>query len=376
MKKGLAYLLAMALAVGMLAGCGSQDETTAAETATEAAATAEAGSSAEAENTTEAESTVTDTTEAETVTVEETAETIAPEDAVARVGALSGPTSMGLVSLMKNNPDMYFQVETAADALTASIISGDLDIALVPANVAAILYNRTEGGVSVIDINTLSVLYIVSADTSIQSIGDLAGRTIYLTGKGTTPDYALQYLLSANGLSTEDVTLEYRSEATEVASILADDPSAIGLLPQPFVTVACNQNESLQIVLDLGKEWEKAQENSDMPCSLVTGVTIVRNEFLEEHSDVVVRFMEEHQKSAAFTNENPAEAAQMIVDLGIVANVQVAEQAIPYCGITYLDGQDMMLALAGYLQVLYELNPESVGGEVPSTEFYALGLRP
>ncbi len=359
MKKGLAYFLAIALAAGMLAGCGSQDETTAAENATEA----------------ETESTVAETTDAETVAVEETAETIAPEDAVARVGALSGPTSMGLVSLMENNPDMYFQVETAADALTASIINEDLDIALVPANVAAILYNRTEGGVSVIDINTLSVLYIVSADTSIQSIGDLAGRTIYLTGMGTTPDYALQYLLSANGLSTEDVTLEYRSEATEVASILAEDPSAIGLLPQPFVTVACNQNESLQIVLDLGAEWEAAQEDSDMPCSLVTGVTIVRNEFLEEHSDVVVRFMEEHEKSAAFTNENPAEAAQMIVDLGIVANAQVAEQAIPYCGITYLDDQDMMLALAGYLQVLYEMNPESVGGDVPSTEFYALGLR-
>lgn len=374
MKKVMAYLLAMALTAGLLAGCGSGTETTAAETATEAETT-EAESTTGAETTTEAESTVAETTEAETVTVEETAETIAPEDAVARVGALSGPTSMGLVSLMENNPDMYFQVETAADALTASIISGDLDIALVPANVAAILYNRTEGGVSVIDVNTLSVLYVVSADTSIQSIGDLAGRTVYLTGKGTTPDYALQYLLSANGLSTEDVTLEYRSEATEVASILAEDPNAIGLLPQPFVTVACNQNESLQIVLDLGAEWEAAQEDSDMPCSLVTGVTIVRNAFLEEHSDVVVRFMEEHEKSAAFTNENPAEAAQMIVDLGIVANVQVAEQAIPYCGITYLDDQDMMLALAGYLQVLYELNPESVGGEVPSTEFYALGLR-
>ena len=368
MKKGMACFLALALSMGLLAGCGSNTETTAADTTAAAsteASTAESGS-------TEAETTAAESSAAES----SAAETVAPEDAVVRVGALSGPTSMGLVSMMQNNPDMYFQVETAADALTAAIISGDLDIALVPANVAAILYNRTEGGVSVIDVNTLSVLYVVSADTSIQSMGDLAGRTVYLTGKGTTPDYALQYLLSANGLSTGDVTLEYRSEATEVASILAEDPSAIGLLPQPFVTVACNQNESLQIVLDLGAEWEKAQEDSDMPCSLVTGVTIVRNEFLAENSDVVVRFMEEHEKSAAFTNENPAEAAQMIVDLGIVANAQVAEQAIPYCGITYLDDQDMLLALAGYLQTLYDLNPEAVGGEVPSTEFYALGLRP
>ncbi len=385
MKKAIAYVLALALSLTLLAGCGSGTGKTVAESAgaSTAAQTEESqAASGEAETTEAASSEAseadgTEASSAETASQEATlpAETIAPEDAVVRVGALKGPTSMGLVSMMQNNPDMYFQMETAADALTAAVIQGDLDIALVPANVAAILFNRTEYGVSVIDVNTLSVLYMVSADTSVQSVADLAGRTVYLTGKGTTPDYALQYLLSANGLSTEEVTLEYKSEATEVVSTMAQEPEAIGLLPQPFVTVATTQNENLQIVLDIGAEWEKAAENTDMPSSLVTGVTIVRNEFLAEHKDVVERFMEEHEKSAAFTNEHPAEAAQLIAQLGIVEKAAIAEKAIPYCGITYLDGQDMTMALAGYLQVLYEQNPEAVGGEIPSSEFYAAGLR-
>lgn len=368
MKKVTAFCLALTMAAGLLAGCGTSKEgTTAATTAEPTTAAATAAPTTAAETT--AAATTAAPTEAATA-----AETIAPEDAVVRIGSLKGPTSMGLVSMMQNNPDMYFQMETAADALTAAIANKELDIALVPANVAAILYNKTTN-ISVIDVNTLSVLYVVASGDSIQSVSDLKGKTVYLTGKGTTPDYVLQYLLKANGLSAEDVTLEYKSEATEVVSVLSQDTSAIGLLPQPFVTVACSQNENLKVVLDLGEEWTAAQKDSETPSSLVTGVTIVRNEFLEEHSDVVIRFMEEHEKSAAYTNEHPAEAAQMIADLGIVAKAPIAEKAIPKCGITYLDGKDMIQALAGYLQALYEQNPASVGGEVPSTEMYLTGLR-
>ncbi|WP_434309201.1 ABC transporter substrate-binding protein [Hominifimenecus sp. rT4P-3] len=369
MKKAVAFCLALTMAAGLLTGCGSGKEATGA---------AETGSKTTTAVTTEATTTAAETTTAAateaTTAAETTAAAIAPEDAVVRIGSLKGPTSMGLVSMMQNNPDMYFQMETAADALTAAIVKGDLDIALVPANIAAILYNKNTN-ISVIDINTLSVLYVVAKDNSIQSIQDLKGKTIYLTGKGTTPDYVFQYLLKANGLSVEDVKMEYKSEATEVVSMLAQDDSAIGLLPQPFVTVACSQTEGLNVVLDLGKEWETAQKESEMPSSLVTGVTIVRNAFLEEHPDVVIRFMEEHEKSAAYTNENPAEAAEMIAALGIVAKAPVAEKAIPKCGITYLDGMDMIQALAGYLQALYEENPAAVGGEAPSTEMYASGLR-
>ena len=296
------------------------------------------------------------------------------EEAPVRVGSLKGPTSMGIVSLMEKAEaketacDYEFVMATAADELLAQVIGGNLDIAMVPANVSSVLYNKTEGAVSVIDINTLGVLYVVECREDIQSIADLKGKTIYLTGKGTSPDYVLQYLLSENGLSTDDVTLEYKSEATEVVSVLSQNDSAIGLLPQPFVTSACMQNENLRIALDLTAEWESLQEETGS--SLVTGVTIVRNEFLEEHPEAVTDFLQEHEASATYTNEYPEEAAKLIEAKGIVAKAPIAQKAIPYCNITCITGEDMKQALEGYLQVLYDMAPASVGGALPAEDFY------
>lgn len=299
----------------------------------------------------------------------------AAADAI-RVGSLKGPTSMGLVSLIQKNTnaetayDYDFTMVTAADELLGQVISGNLDIALVPANIASILYNKTEGQIQVIDINTLGVLYVVEGQNTLRTMADLAGKTICLTGKGTTPDYVLQYLLAQNGLDTQDVTLEYKSEAAEVVSLLTEDPNAIGLLPQPFVTSACMQNENLRIALDLTEEWNKVQENEGS--RLVTGVTIVSNEFLEENPEAVADFLTEHQASAAYTNENPREAAELIAAQGIVAKAPIAEQAIPYCNITCIQGEEMKSALEGYLQVLYDLDPTAVGGELPDESFYYL----
>jgi NitT/TauT family transport system substrate-binding protein len=295
------------------------------------------------------------------------------EGADIRIGSLKGPTSIGLMSLMdqaaqKETANNYvFTMEASADALLPLIIKGELDIALVPANVASVLYQKTEGAVSVVDINTLGVLYMVSGDTSILSLEDLKGKTVYLTGKGTTPDYVIQYLLAQAGL-TDEVTLEYKSEATEVAALLSQEPANIGLLPQPFVTVALAQNDKLGIVLDLNEEWNKLQgENGS---SMVTGVTIVRNDFLKEHEEAVLKFMEEHEASAKYANENIAETAALVAEAGIIEKAQIAEKAIPFCNITYIDGADAKLALEGYLNVLFEQNAESVGGQLPGEDFY------
>jgi NitT/TauT family transport system substrate-binding protein len=270
----------------------------------------------------------------------------------------------------ETNYDYEFTMVTAADELLGQVISGTLDIAMIPANVASVLYNKTEGGISVIDINTLGVLSVVECGDSIHSISDLKGKTIYLTGKGTTPDYVLQYLLSANGLTTDDVTLEYKSEAAEVVSVLAADETAIGLLPQPFVTSAILQNESLRVALDLTDEWDNIQEDSGS--RLVTGVTIVRNDFLEEHQDAVTDFLAEHADSASYTNENPQEAADLIEAQGIVAKAAIALKAIPDCNIVCITGEEMQAALEGYLEVLYDLEPSSVGGALPDEAFYYL----
>jgi NitT/TauT family transport system substrate-binding protein len=290
-----------------------------------------------------------------------------------RVGSLKGPTSIGLMSLMQLDSEnkaannYAFTMEAQADTLLPLIIKGDLDIALVPANVASVLYQKTKGGISVIDVNTLGVLYMVSGDTSISSIENLKGKTIYLTGKGTTPDYVLQYLLTQAGI-LNDVTLEYKSEPTEVAAILSENPNGIGLLPQPFVTAALAQNDKLNIVLDLNKEWSKVQ--GDNGSSLVTGVTIVRNDFLKDNKDAVVKFMEEHKASAKHANENPKETAELVAKAGIIEKAALAEKAIPMCNITYIDGEEAKTALEGYLNVLFEADKDSVGGALPGEDFY------
>ena len=375
MKKIFPVMLAAALGLSLLSGCASSGtdaassaaETTAAETAAETEAP-----ETEAPETT-SESSSEETAAEETDSAEASA---APaEETVVRVGGLKGPTTMGLVKLMQDAENgeaqnaYEFTMVTAADELTAMVAGDQVDIALLPANVASVLYHKTNQNVSVIDINTLGVLYLVSGDTSITSLDQLAGKTVYLTGKGTTPDYVFNYLLSSAGLSAEDVTLDFRSEATEVAAILAENPEAVGLLPQPFVTVALSQNDALSIIMDLTEEWDKLQAE-DSNSRLVTGVTIVNNDFLSSHPDMVDAFLEEHEASALYTDNHPAEAAELIAAAGIVAKAPIAEQALPYCNITCITGEDMKEALSGYLEVLYEQAPESVGGSLPDDAFY------
>ncbi len=304
----------------------------------------------------------------------------AEEKVTVKVGALKGATTLGLLPLEDKaangeaGENYEFSMMTAADELLPMMIKGELDIALLPSNVASILYQKTNGGVTVIDINTLGVLYMVSGDSSITGVEDLAGRTIYLTGKGTTPDYVLHYILSGNGMDADsDCTLEYKSEATEVAALLAENPDAIGLLPQPFVTAACAQNDALSVILDMNAEWEKLQGEDGS--RLVTGVTVVRNEFLQEHENAVATFMEEHQASAQSMNSDVENGAKLAAASEIIAKEPIALKAIPKCNITYIDGADMKQALSGYLEVLYEQNPESIGGAMPGDDFYYISQK-
>lgn len=296
------------------------------------------------------------------------------EKTTVRIGGLKGPTTLGLLSLQEKTTngeakeDYEFSMMTAADEILPLMIKGEMDIALLPANVASVLYNKTNGGISVIDINTLGVLYMVSGDSSIDEITDLKDKTIYLTGKGTTPDYVLHYILTENGFTESDYTLEYKSEATEVAAVLAENPDAIGLLPQPFVTAACAQNEALSVVLDMNEQWVAVQGEGGS--RLVTGVTVVRNEFLEENEKAVKNFLAEHEESTKNINEDVEHGATLAVEAGIIAKEPIAKKAIPNCNITYIDGEEMKQALSGYLNVLFEQDASSVGGVLPADDFY------
>lgn len=291
-----------------------------------------------------------------------------------RIGSLKGPTSMGILFLKEQaklgetEGSYEFQMAAKADEILPLMVKGELDIALIPSNTAGILYQKTKGGIAVADINTLGVLYMVSGDEGIQSVEDLKNKKIYLTGKGTTPDYVLHYILEENGLTEADYQLEYRSEPTEVAALLAENQEAVGLLPQPFVTAVCMQNEKLDVVLDLNQEWDRLQ--GEKGSRLVTGVTVVRREILETRADEILTFLAEHEASVARMNEETQAGAALVTEAGIVGKEQIAALAIPKCNLTFLQGEEMKLALQGYLEVLYDRAPDSVGGSLPDEDFY------
>ena len=298
------------------------------------------------------------------------------EDSVT-VLALKGPTAMGMVSLMNQadqgeitDENYNFQIVASPDEVTPAIAQGTADIAAVPANLASVLYQKTDGGVQALTINTLGVLYLVENGDQIQSISDLKGKTIYASGKGATPEYALNYILKENGLIPgEDVQIEWKSEHTECVAALAEHEDAIALLPQPFVTIAQSKNDSLRVALDLTEEWDNLQKGNAGNSSLVTGVTVVRTEFAQEHPDIVEDFMERYQESVTFVNDHTEEAAKLIGDYDIVPE-EIAKKALPECNIVYIDGAEMKEKLSGYLEVLEQENPQAVGGALLADEFY------
>ena len=301
-----------------------------------------------------------------------------------RIAALKGPTAMGLVELMSlsdtanemmegkenvvsTNNTYDFTLAGSADEVTPALIKGDLDMACVPANLAAVLYGKTEGAVEVLAVNTLGVLYIVENGETVQSMADLKGQTIVAAGKGSTPEYALRYLLSENGIDPDkDVTIDWKSEHSECVAALASGQASIALLPQPFVTVAQTKIEGLRMALDLTAEWDALDNGS----GLITGVIVARRDVVEANPGAVDAFLAEYEASVEWVNANNADAAQLISEYGIVEAAPVAEKALPYCNIVCITGSEMKEKLSGYLQVLADAEPSSVGGTLPADDFY------
>ena len=289
------------------------------------------------------------------------------------IAALKGPTAMGLVKLMKDSEsgettgnEYTFTLAGSADEVTPALLKGELDMACVPANLAAVLYNKTEGEIEVLAVNTLGVLYIVENGESVQSMADLKGKTIVAAGKGSTPEYALRYLLTENGIDPDnDVTIDWKSEHSECVAALASGQASVALLPQPFVTVAQSKIEGLRMALDLNAEWDALDNGS----ALITGVIVARRAVVEENPAAVEAFLKDYAASVDWVNANTADAAALIGEYSIV-DAAVAEKALPYCNIVCLTGADLLEALPGYLEVLYNASPAAVGGEMPDNSFY------
>ena len=339
-KRLAAVLLAACMSISLLAGCGGKTEQNAQKTGEETSGT----------------------------TKTEKPETEEPEtpSQVMNIGAMKGPTAMGMAQML-DDKNYKFSIVASPDEIVPMIVQGKVDIAAVPANLAAVLYQKTQKEVSVLAINTLGVLYLVENGETIQSAEDLKGKTIYASGKGATPEYALNSVLMAHGIDpAKDVTIEYKSEHAEVVAALAADQTAVGLLPQPFVTTALMKNEKLRVALDLNELWESGTEDDSR---LVTGVVIARNEFLKAHEEDVEIFMDAYEESVEFTNEETEAAAEIIGNHDIIAK-EVAVRAIPECSIVCIEGDEMKKMLSGYLNTLLEQNPQTIGGQIPDDEFY------
>ena len=287
----------------------------------------------------------------------------APAEPV-NVAALKGPTGMGISYMMDDTAKYNVELQDAPDVVVGKFVNGEIDIAAVPLNLAAVLYNKTEGNVVLLNLDTLGVLYIVENGETINSLADLAGKTIYASGEGATPQYVLDYLLAQNGL-TDQVKVEYVGEHTALAAMVASGEAQIALLPEPFVSAVTVKNPDVRVALDLNSAWEAASGTK-----LVMGVYIASRTFYNEHPDQVKAFLADYAASVEKVNTS-ADAAQKIADLGIVGSADIAKQAIPRSYIVSITGDEAKTAASAVLNVLFTANPKSVGGKLPGDDLYA-----
>jgi NitT/TauT family transport system substrate-binding protein len=250
--------------------------------------------------------------------------------------------------------------------VSGKIITGEVDLACVPSNLAAVLYNKTQGQIVAISVETLGVLYLVeNGGETIQSIADLAGKTVYGSGKGGSPEYILQKLLNEAGLT--DVTIEWMANHSDVASTLMANQGSIALLPEPFVTVVTSKNPALRVAVDLNEGWVEAT-GLDLPM----GVLVATKSFVEERGDDLAIFLKDYRASVDFVNNNPEEAGAAISQWGFIADPTVATKAIPGSNIVLYE-EDTSVSkemLESFFGVLFEMNPASIGGAMPDEGLY------
>lgn len=305
-------------------------------------------------------------------------QTQAPQDPVTiRIAALKGPTGIGLVKLMHDQDagetanDYTFYLTGTPDDIVAQISSGQADIAALPTNMAAILYQKTSQSIRLLAVNTLGVLYVLENGESIKDFADLAGREILASGQGATPEYAINELLAQTNL-TDSVTVTYKTEHEELATLAASGQADLILLPEPFVTTVLNKNADLRIALDLTDVW-KAVHAGKNESELAMGCMIVNAAFARQHPQAVQTFLEEYQQSVDTVNDDPKTAGEWVAQYKIMADAELAASAIPNCHIVLIRGQEMQPVLEPFYQVLHAANPQSVGGKLPDEAFYYTG---
>lgn len=295
------------------------------------------------------------------------------DDVTVKIAVLSGPTGMGIVKMIADNKasktENKYVIDIFADPteVIAQVKLGNYDIAALPTNVAAKLYNMADVDVQMAAVNTLGVLYILESGTNtINSIADLRGKTIYANGQGSNPQYVLEYLLEQNGLKIgTDVNIVYEADADKVVAALTNNTTNVVMLPEPKVTATLKQLEGVRVALDLTEEWDKIADYQ-----LTQGCVVVQSEFAKEHKAALDTFLDEYKASIDYVNENVESAAELVVEAGIIAKAPIAKLAIPGCKLTFIEGEQMKNAVSPFYSIMYNANPQSIGGKVPADEFY------
>lgn len=295
----------------------------------------------------------------------------AAADGKVNVYALKGPTGIGMVGVMEDHADEYeFTLAGAPDEIVAAIASGSADIAACPTNLAAVLAKKTNGNVQLLALNTLGVLHVVSNDETLSSFDDLAGRKVYATGQASVPEYVINYILEANGL-TGKVEIEYVAEHSELATLLAAGKAEIGILPEPHVTSALMQNDSLRAVIDVTAAFKDAAAKAGTPdMELSMGCVIVRRDFAEANPEKVSAFLDAYAASVERVNADVDAASQLVEKHGVMPKAAVAKRAIPNCHIVFVEGKAMRAQIEPLYEVLLSANPASIGGALPDDGFY------
>lgn len=283
--------------------------------------------------------------------------------------AIKGPTGMGMAKLMEDGYEI--KLVTAPEDVSAEVIKGNVDIAAVPVNLAATLYQKTEGAIQIAAVNTLGTLHIVENGNTVNSVKDLKGKTVYFTGKGTTPEYTLRYILTQNGIDPDkDLEIIYLSEHAELATQMTSGDVKLGILPEPFVTTAIAGNSDLRDAVDLSSEWDKVAENDS---KLTMGCIIVSKDYAENHKEDLDTFLKQYQASIEYVNNDVKAGSELVAKYGIIAKAAVAEKAIPGCNMAFMAGEEMKSAAGGFLKVMFDANAKSIGGALPDDAFYYMG---
>lgn len=354
MKKLLSIIIAVMIVFSAFAGCTKKETTPAVD-----------------ETKTEAPSDETNQQQG----TENTEDTLKNGKDEMKVALLKGPTAMGAVMLMNEaeNGKVFgnynIDVLTTPDEVSAKLINGEVDVAAVPVNLASVLYNKTEGEIQIAAINTLGTLYIVENGSTIKSLDDLSGKTIYATGQGAVPEYVLQYILTKAGIT--DCTVEFMQTHAELAAAVASGKADIAMLPEPFVSVAMSKNKDIHVALDLAEWWDTySYQEENVANTLPMGCIVVRKDFLDGHDKDFSKFLDEYEYFIGVVNEDPETAANYVVSYGIIDDESVAAEAIPNCNITFIEGSKMLRLVDNFLNTMYEANPKSVGGTMPDDDFY------